>query len=317
MITAYSQDIVASFPPFDSNKSFIWLDLLRPSLDEDHMIEAHCGVDIPTREEMSEIEPSSRLYLDHKTAYLTASVISNVDLGEPKLADISFILSPNALITVRYDEPKSFDIFKSRAQKLANPELMHDVLFANLLDTIIDRSADILEKTSAKIESASLNIFSEQKINANTHRTIIKTVGYEGALISKMRDSLISLSRMLLFVSNPHEGFDMSNDAKAIINTQIRDCEYLLQHCDSLASKITFLLDATLGLVNLEQNSIIKIFSVASVALMPPTLIASIYGMNFKDSPPFEWANGFYISLGFMLGSAILPYIFFKWKKWL
>jgi magnesium transporter len=218
---------------------------------------------------------------------------------------------------VRYDDPKSFEIFASRSVKLASPTLKAEMIFANLLDTIIDRNADILEKSHAEIENASTLVFTDKKIQAKTYRTILQAIGKQGALISKIRESMVSLSRMLLFISVEHEGHSLSKEAKLLIKTQARDVEYLSQHCDSLSGKIAFLMDATLGLVSLEQNAIIKIFSVASVALMPPTLIASIYGMNFKDTPPFEWAGGFNISLVMMVISAIVPYVFFKWKKWL
>lgn len=295
----------------------LWVDLLCPTVEEDDIVEKLCGVNIPTREDMSEIEPSNRLYYENKTAYMTASVICHADKKTPILTDVSFILAPETFITVRYDEPKSFDLFIAHGAKIATPSLKPEMVFTHLLDTIIDRNADILEKSHAEIERASSLVFADKKMHAETYRTILRAIGKEGALISKIRESMVSLSRMLLFVSVDHEGKSLSKEAKLMVKTQARDVEYLSQHCDSLSDKISFLMDATLGLVSLEQNAIIKIFSVASVALMPPTLIASIYGMNFKDTPPFEWAGGFNISLVMMVVSAIVPYVFFKWKKWL
>jgi magnesium transporter len=296
----------------------LWVDVINPALGEDKALEKICGVEIPTREEMSEIEPSNRLYFENGVAYLTASLICNVDMGKPKLAHTTFILTPHKLITVRYDEPRSFDIFTARAMKTGaiegtNPQ----AILSSLFDTMIDRTADVLEKASEDIEKASAEIFTPQKKKAATFENILYALGSKGDLISKLRESMVSFSRLLLFISAPHEQFMQGKEARTLTKTQIRDVEYLTQHCDALTNKVTFLINTTLGLVTNEQNTIIKIFSIVSVCLMPPTLVASIYGMNFKAIPEYEWAWGYPYALLLMLVVAIIPFAIFKWKKWL
>lgn len=300
-----------------STQNIAWVDLFAPTHDEDILVEKLCKVDVPTREEMSEIEPSNRLYVENNVAYMTASVMCNTQVGEPKLASTTFILTKSSFISVRYDKPKSFEIFLNRANKPRFLESRHDAVYGSLIDTIIDRTADILEKASAEMDEASSIVFTEKKAQAQIYHKVMRSLGKKGELVSKIRESLMSLTRMLHFATSLHEGIQLTEEGKSLAKTQLRDCEYLAQHCDSLSNKITFLMDATLGLVSLEQNAIIKIFSVASVALMPPTLVASIYGMNFKSLPELNWEYGYPYAIGLMAVSALLPYLFFKWKKWL
>ena len=132
-----------------------------------------------------------------------------------------------------------------------------------------------------------------------------------------MRESLVSIGRLLLFLANEAEGMRWPKDVRLQLQAMQRDVQSLSDHATYLSNKITFLLDAMLGMVNLEQNNIIKIFSVAAVVLMPPTLVASIYGMNFKHMPELEWTYGYPFAVGLMIAAAILPFVIFKWKKWL
>jgi magnesium transporter len=296
----------------------LWLDLCAPTQEEERAVEALASIEIPTREEMREIEPSSRLYVENGVLYLTASILCNTQNNAPKLAVISFILTPKQLITLRYDTPKSFELFVARMSKDKAMESHSPAhLLALLLDTIIDRAADILEQASEEIDKASSVIFSQSTLPKNAFSKVMHTVGTKGDLVSKIRESLYSLSRLLLFVMAEHEILPLEKSSKSLLKTQQIDCDYLKQHCDALESKIGFLMDATLGLVSMQQNNIIKIFSVVSVIFMPPTMIASIYGMNFKIMPELEWSYGYPYALGLMLFSAILPFVLFKWKKWL
>jgi magnesium transporter len=132
-----------------------------------------------------------------------------------------------------------------------------------------------------------------------------------------VRESLVSIGRLLLFLANESEGMRWGKDVRAQLQSMQRDIHSLSDHASYLTNKITFLLDAMLGVVQIEQNNIIKTFSVAAVALMPPTLIASIYGMNFKHMPELEWLHGYPYAIILMVLSAVLPLIFFKWKRWL
>jgi magnesium transporter len=189
-----------------------------------------------------------------------------------------------------------------------------------LLDAVIDRNADILERISAEIDKVSLQIFEPVGTafqRGKTYQGILKTIGRKGDLTSKVRESLVSINRLLLFLANEADGLRWQKEFRAQLKSMQRDVGSLSDHATYLTNKITFLLDAMLGVVSLEQNAIIKLFSVAAVVLMPPTLVASIYGMNFKHMPELEWYFGYPLALGLMLVAAILPYVFFKWKKWL
>jgi magnesium transporter len=170
------------------------------------------------------------------------------------------------------------------------------------------------------VDEVSHAIFEPQGTGAERTRSytaILSIIGRKGDLTSKVRESLVSIGRLVLFLANEAEGMRWAKDMRAQLKSMQRDVQSLSDHVSYLSGKITFLLDALLGMVSLEQNNIIKIFSVAAVVLMPPTLVASIYGMNFKSMPELDWHFGYPMALGLMLVAAILPYLFFKWKKWL
>jgi len=295
-----------------------WVDLLTPGTGEDKLLERCLGIEIPTHEEMLEIEPSSRLYVDHGVRYMTATLLCNTELGTPKLTQISFVLAPGRLVTVRYDTPKPINLFLNRAQKPGTVQGSPESILTGLLDTIVDRVADILEKVSEEIEQVSTGIF--RKTGAQRDKPfqeVLQFLGTKGELVSKARESLVSINRLLLFLATEIEGSKVSKDVRTLVKTQTRDVESLTQHCDSLSNKITFLLDATLGLIGIEQNNIVKIFAVLSVVFMPPTLVGTIYGMNFKAMPELAWEFGYPMAILLMLVSGIGPYFYFRKKGWL
>ncbi len=189
-----------------------------------------------------------------------------------------------------------------------------------ITDSIIDRMADILERVTEEIDTMSSSVFASRAgrlSRAEALEKVLQELGAKAELIGKARESMVSLGRLLTFLSAEHETVTVSKTARGLIKTQIRDAESLTQHCDALANKVTFLLDAVLGLVGIEQNNIVKLFAVLSVVLMPPTLIASIYGMNFKALPELQWDYGYPYALALMLLAAVLPYLYFRWKRWL
>jgi len=296
----------------------VWVDMFQPTLTEDKALERCLGIEIPTREEMQEIEPSSRLYVDHGVRYMTATTLCNTELGTPKLTQISFVLAPGRLITVRYDTPKPINLFLNRVQKPGTVQGTPESILTGLLDSIIDRVADILEKVSEEIEQVSADIFRKGAGRRDkAFQDVLQTLGTKGELVSKARESLVSLNRLLLFLSTEVEGSKVSKDVRTLLKSQSRDSESLTQHCDSLSNKITFLLDATLGLIGIEQNNIVKIFAVLSVVFMPPTLVGTIYGMNFKQMPELAWDFGYPMAISLMILSGVLPYLYFRKKGWL
>jgi magnesium transporter len=297
----------------------VWIDLVTPTMAEDKMVERALGIAVPTREEMQEIEVTSRLYVENGARYMTATLMCQSETDAPITTAVTFILAGHRLITVRYDEPKPFTIVGTKLGRLCAPTITGETVMMELLDAVIDRSADILERIGGDVDQVSHDIFepAEAPVRSRSYNDILKTIGRKGDLTSKVRESLVSIGRLLLYLANEADSMKWAKDVKAQLKGMQRDVQSLSDHATYLSSKIQFLLDAMLGVVSLEQNNIIKIFSVMAVVLMPPTLIASIYGMNFKAMPELDWNFGYPFAVVLMLIAAALPYLFFKWKKWL
>ncbi|HEV2159279.1 magnesium transporter CorA family protein [Bradyrhizobium sp.] len=298
----------------------VWVDLVNPTGAEDKAVERLLGIAIPTREDMQEIEISSRLYIENSARYMTATLMCHSDTDMPRTTAVTFILGDHRLVTVRYDQPKPFALVEAKLARSCTPSISGEMVLMELLDAVIDRCADILERCGAEIDQVSHDIFepeSERHGHAKQYSQILISIGRKGDLTSKVRESLVSIGRVVTFLSAVVEGVKWSKDMREQLKTMQRDVSSLTDHASYLSSKITFVLDAMLGVVNLEQNNIIKLFSVMAVVLMPPTLIASVYGMNFKSMPELEWAHGYPMAIVMMLFAAIVPYWIFKWKKWL
>ncbi|WP_206520313.1 magnesium transporter CorA family protein [Altererythrobacter sp. BO-6] len=298
----------------------VWIDLVEPSDKEEAALEKQLGIGIPTRDEMQEIEISSRLYREDGAVFMTAILPAHADGDEPDMQPVSFVLSGLQLITVRHHEPRSFQTFPQRAAKVAmGVEAGEGVLIA-LLEEIVDRLADILEHAGRDVDDVSRKIFQRhegRQTRSQNFQNTLATIGRKGDLISNIRDSLVTLDRLAGFLNQHIVGEGDAREHISRVKTLTRDIRSITDHAGFLSQKITFLLDATLGMINIEQNAIIKIFSVAAVVFLPPTLIASIYGMNFEHMPELDWPLGYPFAIGLMILSAILPFVFFKRKGWL
>jgi magnesium transporter len=302
----------------------VWIDLLNPTKDEDALVEKALGIAVPTREEMAEIEASSRLYQEGGAHYMTAVVLYQQQPdapNEPTLATpVTFILAGHRLITVRYAEPRAIKMFLSRALKKDTACMSGPAVLVGLLEAIIDREADRVERIQGEVDKLSSSIFGVRggaRTRALRFDISIRAIGHEGELTSRSRESLLSLGRLSTYLGHVMSERGDDKALKARVKTANRDVQSLADHIGYLSTKITFLLDATLGMINNEQNSIIKIFSVLAVALMPPTLVGTIYGMNFKHIPELEWIYGYPFALGLMVLSAVIPWLFFKRRGWL
>lgn len=298
----------------------VWIDLVNPSAAEDKAVERLAGIAIPTREDMQEIEISSRLYMENGARYMTATLMCHSDTDMPRTTAVTFILGDHRLVTVRYDQPKPFALVEAKLSRSCTPSVTGEMVLMELLDAVIDRCADILERCGAEIDQVSHDIFEPESARhgqAKRYSQILISIGRKGDLTSKVRESLVSIGRVVTFLSAVVEGVKWSKDMREQLKTMQRDVASLTDHASYLSNKITFVLDAMLGVVNLEQNNIIKLFSVMAVVLMPPTLIASVYGMNFRVMPELEWVHGYPMALAMMLVAAVVPYWIFKWKKWL
>lgn len=301
-------------------ESILWADLLHPTKDEEALIEKKLGIDIPTREEMKSLEASNRFYVENDAIFMTAHIIANADSPAPESTSITFILTPTAFVTVRYSEPHSFNMLANRISRGSiTAKAPIDIFFA-LAETITDRLSEIIEKVSAEVNGISRKIFQDEsqmpKKNKDLSK-ILRQIGRQGDLNDKARESMASIAHILEFLSLSVTSQKNHKDMQAHIKTLLKDMLSLTDYSSFIANKTTFLLEATLGLIDIAQNSIIKIFSVAAVVFLPPTLIASIYGMNFQFMPELHWKLGYPFAIILMIISALLPYVYFKRKGWL
>jgi len=309
----------------------VWLDLIEPSVEEENFINKALKIDAPTREEMDKIEVMSPFYKEDNAYFMTITAIHKMNKEYPEGTAVIFILHAKCLVTIRYARPRSFSGFSSRSTRLpqlcANPE----TVFEGLVESLVNELADVLERTGNNIDRLMIDVFEKPKKltsssdsnqdedeESDYYRALIKRVGQTGNIISKIRESLVSINRMLIFFSHIDDiRANQKREFRARFRNLSREIHSLTEYANFLAQRNSFLLDATLGMINLEQNMIIKVFTIAAAVFLPPTLIASIYGMNFKYMPEVDWAFGYPLSLMLMLLSAVLPYYFFKKKGWL
>ena len=298
----------------------VWIDLLNPTPEEEGQIERGLKLDVQTREEQQEIEVSSRLYQENGAYFMTATLLYQPEQGEPRTTPVTFILKGQRLITLRYAEPRAFSIYVARCNRAEADLTSGAAVLIGLLETIIDRLADFIERIQSEVEGLSHSIF-EIKGGAATRQrrfdVLLRAIGREGEITSKARESAHSFGRLLTFLVHAANERKEVKPLQARIRTAARDVVSLTDHATFLSGKIIFLLDATLGMINIQQADIIKIFSVAAVVFLPPTLIASIYGMNFRHMPELDWWFAYPLALLLMVLAAVLPYFYFKRRGWL
>jgi magnesium transporter len=299
-----------------------WIDLEEPTKDEEKLVEACIGIGVPTRDDMVEIEPSSRLYQRNGTLYLTMSVLYGVKEGRPASEPMSFVLAGNRLVTVRYVTPKPMLSFIQHAR--SEPEITRDAVtvLLRLLDAIIDRLADELEDAGDEIEKLSNQIFSRgvgtEKRSAQRLEALLNRIGRSQRLVAKVRETGVSTNRLITFLAASERMHrDESRHARDYLQNLAQDTGALIDHSAFLTSNLTFMLDASLGLISIEQNSAMKLFSWAALVFLPPTLIAGIYGMNFEFMPELNERWGYPMALALIVASAVLPIWFLKRKGWI
>lgn len=308
----------AVLDPLAHPETVVWFDLLSPAADEEAQVERLVGIDVPTLAEMAEIEDSSRLYVDGGAAFLTATLPTRTDTGHPHGAPVTFILAAHRLLTVRYDTPRAFETFPQRAERLDLGCSDGETVLLALLDAVVERLADILEATGTKIETLSREIFGHGTGKGTPDfGGVLANVGSNADVVSHVLSSLVTIERLIAFLAAARGGVSADKEARARLKSLSRDARFLSEHASFLSQKINFLLDATLGMISIQQNAIIKIFSVAAVIFLPPTLVASIYGMNFNVMPELHWAYGYPVAILLMIASAVGSYLVFKTRGWL
>ncbi|MCC7120148.1 MAG: magnesium transporter CorA family protein [Gammaproteobacteria bacterium] len=325
MITTYSLvdgrfHSTTGFIPSDRLGTTAWVDLLDPTRDEEQHVEGLLGLDLPTREEMKDIEDSRRLYAENGALYLTATVMVQSDSEYPRADDFTFVLTRRCLVTVRYASPKAVRLFAGRAEK--DPTLCdgpeHALL--GLVDTLIERVGDNIAAVSDDLDGMVHAVLApdvQSRRRRLDYAQMLRQLERDQILVAKARVSLNSLNRLLVFLGQPELRYELHTSTLVRATMLARDIESLVDHTHFLGTSISFELAAILGMINIEQNGIIKIFSVAAVVFMPPTLVASLYGMNFDFMPELHQHWGYPVALGLMFASAVLTYLFFKRRGWL
>jgi magnesium transporter len=265
----------------------VWIDMVEPTPDEDRKVEGYLGCKVPSRSDPDFAEPAESYYAEDGVRYLHASVVSEAE-NTPDVAGVTFVLGPKALVTVRYDPGEAFELFGQRLGKIPAQALHPDAVAVGLINAIVDRSARALNKVGVELDSIASRVFrakGDQSARSRIYSATLGALGREDEKISNLRESLVEIERLLLFLLSEGRSADAPKPVREATKSALRDLQSLEQDASFKAQKVQFLLDATLGFINLAQNEIIKLFSVLAVIFMPPTVIASIYGMNFKVMP--------------------------------
>jgi magnesium transporter len=300
----------------------LWIDLDCPTPAEEDAVEATLGIDIPTREDMQEIEISSRIYRENGVLFLTAQIVATLEARATEIGPVTFVVRPDRLVTVHYHHPGSLKHFADWAAR-------HDTALGSgieatlgLLESAVDRLADILEGEARKLDALSTAIFAAHRPSGKgeTLAVVLQRIGRAEDLNGKVGESLGTIQRLVGYLSVNAEHPDLkllTETERPAVRSLAQDVRSLREVAETQSVKIRFLLDATLGVINIRQSDVIKIFSVVAFVFLPPTLIASIYGMNFDHMPELAWPWGYPMALGLMVVSALVPYLLFRWKKWL
>ncbi|HEY7245677.1 MAG TPA: magnesium transporter CorA family protein [Xanthobacteraceae bacterium] len=299
----------------------IWIDLLNPTAEEKTLVESRTNLRIPSIELLSEIETSSRLAVDDDTVYLSVPAVAQGDTPDAHLSPTGFILTQNVLVTVRFAPSSTFDIVAERVKRDETLQSPVAVCTA-LLETMVDRGADVLERLGAALDKVSRAVFRGDptrprqvaRSNAALRRALI-AVGATGDRLALARDALLGIGRIAPFLLSLRKSWIVP-EFEARLEAVVKDVASLNDYEGHLSNKVQFLLDAILGLISIQQNDIFKVLTIVSVVGIPPTLVAGIYGMNFKYMPELNWIAGYPFGLAVIALSAIIPLAWFKWRGW-
>ncbi len=294
----------------------VWLDLVEPDESERARVSRLIGHALPTREEQEEIEQSSRLYLLAGVPVMTAQLPSGFDGKEAALEPVSFLLTEDRVVTVRHHTPRPFDTYPARAGQASLGCHSPETVLVGLLEAIVDRLADITEQAGREIDTLSRATFQPGEGTDVDHQRVLRAIGLSDGLVMQLRESLLTMERLLGFLLPALESREADRELRGLVKSFLRDVRTIAEHAGFLQQKTALLLDATLGLINIEQAQIIKIFSVVAVVFLPPTLIASIYGMNFAHMPELEWRYGYPLALALMAASVAAALAIFRRKGW-
>jgi magnesium transporter len=300
-----------------------WIDAVRPDPQEIAFLKRTLKIEVPTLETLSEIETSSRLRSEKDWLYLSIPMINRADGFMPTLTPLGFVLSKDILLTVRFKHMKAFDDVLETISRCPAQAGGPGALVA-ILAVIVDHAADVLESVGRDLDCLSEEIFGTNGANVRFHRPredgdklrgVTRKIGRNGDLTSKIEDLLLGMARMVPYVAANAAPY-LEAGVRAKLESLQRDIDSLNDYETHLTDKIHFLLDATLGLTNIDQNNIFRILTVVSVIGIPPTFFASMWGMNFKNIHEYDWTYGYEFGLFIIAVSALTPIIWFKWRGW-
>lgn len=321
MLTFHPGTITGLIPPTLPPET-VWIDLLNGTEEEKAFVARETGLRVPDLDSLREIENSSRLMAEGEVLYLSMPIISRGDGPKPVVSALGLVLSPKVLLTVRFAPIGSFDSFAGQFGQAEDTSCSFGA-FIGLLEAIIDRIADALERIRGELDDISHSAFEAEvpvrRSPARMDRMLrlaLRSIGRMGEYTSNVRDTLLGVERILPFAAEQARRW-IPPEYDHRVRTLRQDIASLNDYDARLSDKVQFLLDATLGFISIEQNNTIKILTVVSVVGIPPTLVASIYGMNFKFMPELDWALGYPWGLGLILLSAVLPVVVFRLRGWL
>lgn len=304
----------------------VWIDLHDATHDELQFVERVVQLSLPGDDNLTDLQTSSRLRLDGDTFQVFTPVLFRDESNRVRTTTVGFVLSPDLLVTLRTEELRSFSDYVQRKRAPGEQTKVQSpvAVFLGLLDAIVDRLADGMEMVGADLDSVSRKIFSGYldrthhpkpvKYEADLEATL-KVVGTSGELTSNVRDSLLGLGRVLAFVSS-NASDRLDDGSRDRINTLRQDIASLNDYETRLTDKVQFLLDSTLGFINIDQNRMFKLLTIASVIGIPPTFVVGLYGMNFKGMPELDWTYGYAFGWFLIILSAVVPAVLLKLRGW-
>lgn len=290
----------------------IWVDLTEPTDQERALVKSMYGVILPDEDEVQDIEASARYYeAENGDLHLRTDFL--LDDGPSSIVTVAFILARNILFSVHGEDLPVFRLVRMRARSRPGSISDYKDVLLDLYQTDAEYSADALEGVYKNLDEVSESVL-QKKFTDSVAAEVLSIVAHEEDLNGRIRRNMMDTRRAVSFLMRGRLlNVNQFEDARQIL----RDIESLDGHTAFLFDKINFLMDATVGFININQNKIIKIFSVASVAFLPPTLIASIYGMNFNFMPEYTWKFGYFFALILMVCSAVTPFWYFRRRGWL
>ncbi len=304
--------LVSIRPDEVTTRKPIWVDIVEPTETERSWVTETFAITLPYPEHLRDIEESARFYEENEELHVRSDFLQGKEIGTLSVI-VAFVISHNVLFSLHDQDLPLFKLFRLRTQR--QPNLVDDSLdvLIDLYESDVEISADTLEEVYVELGSIGNQVLNTT-LGDKDAGTVLAKIAHNEYLNGRIRRNLMDTRRAISFLMR----------SKLLKPNQLDEARQIIQDIDSLGGhtaflfdKINFLMNTTVGFINVNQNKIVRMFSVASVALLPPTLIASIYGMNFKFMPELEWTNGYLFSLSLMVISVVLPFWMFHRKGWL